>query len=373
MSVTPPPPPVAADHEPWVGHESSLSGRYVTVVVAALSTIMLSLVAFILPVPYATLEPGPVFDTLGEFNGEPMLAVQDGVQTYPTDGALDFTTVSVTSPSGRVSFTEALAAWFNSDVKLVPKDFLYPEGETVEQSDARSAAQLASSKDNSTVAALRALGYDVPEQVAVAEVLKDGASADVLEAGDVITSVNGTAVSTPQQAIDVVATATPGDQVSLVVSRDGVSQELAVTTKAAEDDPDVPRIGVSLTPTFDLPIQIDNNVGDSVGGPSAGTMFALAIYDLLTPGSLTGGQRIAGTGEITPEGQVGAIGGVRQKMAGAHADGAEIFLVPAENCAEAADGDDFGMTLVKITTLDDAISSLETLADDPDAKVPSCS
>ncbi len=350
-----------------------MSRRYVTVVVASVTTILLTIVAFLLPVPYATLQPGPVFDTLGEFNGEPMLSVEGDVETYPTDGALDFTTVSVTGPDGKVGFSEALLAWFDPDVNVVPKDFLYPEDETAEESDAQSAAQLASSKDNSSVAALRALGYEVPEQVQIGDVVKDGASVDLLKSGDIVLAVAGTAVSTPQQAVDAVASVTPGDVVTLSIERDGAPQDVAITTKPADDDPAVPRIGVSLASSFDLPVTINNNVGDSVGGPSAGTMFALAIYDLLSPGSLTGGQRVAGTGEISPDGVVGAIGGVRQKMAGAHADGAEVFLVPADNCAEAADGDDFGMTLVKITDLDDAIASLETLAEDPDAKVPSCS
>ena len=369
MSLTPP----SADQDPWIGYEPSVSRRYVTVVVAAVTTILLTIVAFLLPVPYATLQPGPVFDTLGEFNGEPMLSIEGDVETYPTDGALDFTTVSVTSPEGKVGFSEALIAWFDPDVNVVPKDFLYPEGETAEESDAQSAAQLASSKDNSSVAALRALGYEVPEVVQIGDVAEDGASADLLESGDVVVAVDGAAVVTPQQTIDAVSTLTPGDEVTLSIERDGTPQDVTITTRPADDDPEVPRIGVSLGSSFDLPVQINNNVGDSVGGPSAGTMFALAIYDLLTPGSLTGGQRVAGTGEISPEGVVGAIGGVRQKMAGAHADGAEVFLVPAENCAEAVDGDDFGMTLVKVTDLDDAIASLETLADDPDAKVPSCS
>jgi len=102
-------------------------------------------------------------------------------------------------------------------------------------------------------------------------------------------------------------------------------------------------------------------------------MFALAIYDKLTPGQLTGGRRIAGTGEISAEGVVGPIGGIRQKMAGAAKDDVSIFLVPAANCDEATDGDDHGLTLVKITKLDDAISSLEALAQDPKATVPTCS
>jgi len=301
-----------------------------------------------------------------------MLSVE-GVQTYTTDGVLDFTTVSVTSPNGNVSFASAIRAWFDSDVDLVPKDLLYPDGETAEESDAASAAQLASSKDNSTVAALRAVGYQVPEQAQVAGVAADSAADGVLQEGDVIRAVDGAPVTTPQQVVDAVGALTPGDDVTLTYERDGATQDATLTTRAAEEDPDVPRVGVSLASSFDLPISVDNNVGDSIGGPSAGTMFALAIYDMLTPGSLTGGQRIAGTGEITADGVVGPIGGVRQKMAGANADGADVFLVPAANCTEAANGDDFGMTLVKVTDLEDAISSLESLAADPSADVPGCS
>jgi PDZ domain-containing protein len=101
-------------------------------------------------------------------------------------------------------------------------------------------------------------------------------------------------------------------------------------------------------------------------------MFALAIYDRLTPGSLTGGREVAGTGEIAPDGTVGPIGGIQQKIAGAADDGAKVFLVPAPNCAEARGGDDHGMRLVKMAKLDDAISALEKLAEDPQATVPQC-
>jgi PDZ domain-containing protein len=217
------------------------------------------------------------------------------------------------------------------------------------------------------------VGYQVPEQAQVAGVAADSAADGVLEEGDVIRAVDGAPVTTPQQVVDAVGALTPGDDVTLTYERDGATQDATLTTRAAEEDPDVPRVGVSLASSFDLPVSVDNNVGDSIGGPSAGTMFALAIYDMLTPGSLTGGQRIAGTGEITADGVVGPIGGVRQKMAGANADGADVFLVPAANCAEAANGDDFGMTLVKVTDLEDAITSLESLAADPEADVPGCS
>jgi PDZ domain-containing protein len=207
----------------------------------------------------------------------------------------------------------------------------------------------------------------------VAGVVEDGAAADVLKAGDVIVEIDGAAVATSEAAIQTIGAKQPGESVSLTIERDGTQQTVDVVTRPDVDDPTVPRVGISLGTAYDYPIEINNNVGREIGGPSAGSMFALAIYDKLTPGELTGGKTVAGTGEITADGVIGPIGGVRQKMAGADNAGASIFLVPAANCTEAADGDDHGLTLVKVSRLDDAIASLEKLAKNPDAEVPTCS
>jgi PDZ domain-containing protein len=356
-----------------VSDPSKLSARYTTMVVATLTLIALTSVAFLVPVPYVRMEPGPVYDTLGEFDGEPMFTFGEGVKTYPTSGSLDFTTVRVGGPEADLSVFEAIAAYLDGDKAVVPKDLIYPENKTQKQSNAESAAQLSGSKDSSRVAALRAAGYTVTGRPSVAGVVKGGAAAKLLKPGDVLTAVDGTKVTTPDQVVKAVSTHQPGETVRLTVERKGKPLEVPVKTRADPKDKSVPRIGITIGVAYTYPIKIDNNVGRSVGGPSAGTMFALAIYDKLTPGSLTGGKKIAGTGEMTPDGTVGPIGGVRQKMAGAANDGATIFLVPAANCAEAADGDDHGLELVKVTKLDDAISSLEALAKDPKAKVPSCS
>jgi PDZ domain-containing protein len=343
-------------------------------VVATISLIVLTCVAYLVPMPYVTMRPGPAFDTLGEFDSQPMFTFGDDVKTYPTTGSLDFTTVSVTRADSQVSLVDAVRAYLNSDVAVVPKSLVYPDDETAEQSTQQSAAQLDGSKDSSRVAALRAAGYTVTGRPEVAGVVEDGAAAGKLKAGDVIVEVDGTAVATSEAAVQAIAAKTPGDAVTVTIERDGSKQRsVDLVTRPDADDPSVPRIGITLGTAYDYPIEINNNVGREIGGPSAGTMFALAIYDKLTPGELTGGKKIAGTGEITAEGVVGPIGGVRQKMAGADDAGASIFLVPAANCAEAADGDDHGLTLVKVTKLDDAISSLEKLAADPKAEVPTCS
>ena len=352
---------------------STLSRRYTTMLVAGLSLIALSCVAMLMPVPYVMQRPGPAFDTLGDFEGEAMFTFDKGVKVYPTKGSLEFTTVRLTGPEGHLSLRRAIQAYFSSDEAVVPKSLVYPDNETAEQSSEASAAQLDSSKDSSRVAALRAAGYTVTGVAQIAAVAKGGAAEGKLKTGDLVTGIDGTKVDTPEALIKAVATREPGEVVTLSITRKGKAKDVAITTKPAQEDPTLPRIGISLGTKYTYPFKIDNNVGRSIGGPSAGTMFALAIYDKLTPGALTGGIKVAGTGEMAPDGTVGAIGGVRQKMAGASEHQVKVFLVPAANCAEAADGDDFGLKLVKITKLDDAISSLEALANDSKAKVPTCS
>jgi PDZ domain-containing protein len=350
-----------------------LSRRYTTMLVAGLSLIALSCVAFLLPMPYVTMKPGPVFNTLGEFDTKPMFTFGTDVKTYPTKGTLDFTTVSVTRVNGHVTLGNVISGFFDKNVAVVPKSLIYPDGQSAKQSTQQGAAQLDSSKDSSRVAALRAAGYKVTGVPVIAGVVKGGAAEGKLKAGDIVNAVEGDKLGTDEALVKAVAAHKPGDTIAVTFTRKGVKQTASITTKADADNPKLPRIGVTLGTKYHYPFEVDNNVGRTIGGPSAGTMFALAIYDRLTPGALTGGQQVAGTGEMETDGTVAPIGGIRQKMAGASRSGAKIFLVPAANCSEALDGDDFGMKLIKITNLKDAISSLEALAADKSAKVPACS
>ncbi len=353
-----------------------LSRRYVTMLVAGLSLIALTCVAALLPMPYVTMRPGPVFNTLGDFpptNGKPMFTFGAGVKTYPTSVTLDFTTVSVTRADSHVTLGDAVRGFFDKNVAVVPRSLIYPEGQSEAKSTQQSAAQLDSSKDSSRVAALRAAGYKVTGVPVIAGLAKGGAAEGKLRAGDIVNAVDGVKLTTDRALVDAVAKHQPGDIIAVTVTRKGVKQTESITTKPDADNPKLPRIGVTLGTKYRYPFEVDNNVGRQIGGPSAGTMFALAIYDRLTPGELTGGQKVAGTGEMETDGTVAPIGGIRQKMAGASRAGVAVFLVPAANCAEAKDGDDFGMKLVKISNLRDAISSLKALAADHNAKVPACS
>lgn len=346
-----------------------MSRRNLTLFAASAAALVLVCVAALIPVPYVTMKPGPTFDTLGKFEGKPVIQFGDGVPTYDTDGQLRFTTVSVTSAGSRLSLGQAISAWFNDDDAVVPRDVIYPEGQTAEEAEQETSLQMSSSKTISEAVALREAGFDV--DVAVEKPIDPkGPAAGKLEVGDTIAAVDGEKVDSPDDVVNAITTVEPGTEVTLDIRRGNDERSVELTTAPNPEDKSLSRIGIGIG--YDFPVTVKNNVGQDVGGPSAGMMFALAMYDELTRESLTGGEVIAGTGTIADDGTVGPIGGIQQKIAGAAAADSTVFLTPTGNCEEAADGDDHGMLLVEVKTFDQAVDSLEALADDPGAEVPLC-
>jgi PDZ domain-containing protein len=347
--------------------------RTATLTTAAVALVVLICVAVLLPVPYVTLRPGPTRDVLATTDGKPIVEIE-GHRTYETEGSLSLTTVSVTSAGQDVGLLEAFQAWFSPSDAIVPRDAIYKPDQSVAEVEQESADEMTGSQENAAVAALRLLGDRVPEELRVASVAGDGPSAGVLQAGDRIIEVDGTRVTGGRQGLDAIREREPGDDVDITVLRDGERLSYTVTTQASADDETVPVIGVEVGLDYDLPFEVTINLGADIGGPSAGTVFALAIYDKLTSGSLTGGMDVAGTGSIDAEGTVGGIGGIQQKIVGAEETGASVFLVPEPNCQEAlgADVSADDITLVEVRTLEDAVDALTALAEDPAADVPTC-
>jgi PDZ domain-containing protein len=348
--------------------------RATTLTVASLLLVVLVCVAFLMPVPYVTMEPGPTLDTLGESGGKPLIDFGPGVTTYDTTGSLALTTVRVTRPDGRVGVAQAFQAWFDDEVAIVPRDLIYPPEQSAAQAEQETQAQMSGSQLTSEVAGLTEAGYDVPSYVKVSTVVDDAPAHGKLEPGDRILAVDGEPVSTPEEAVAAISDRQPGDPVQLEIRRDGSVQTVEITTVADAEDERTPRVGIAVAPGYDFPVDVVYNVRRSIGGPSAGTMFALAIYDKLTPGSLTGGAFVAGTGEMYADGTVGPIGGVQQKISAAYDEGATIFLVPSDNCDEAlgADVDRDDIQLLRVGSLHEAVTSLEALGDDPATAVPTC-
>jgi Lon-like protease len=357
--------------------------RTATMLASTLTFIALLCAGVFITVPYSEMSPGPTVNTLGAAGGEPVLQIS-GRTTYPTTGHLNMTTVRVTGADYRMNLIEAVYGWLAHDNVVVPHDTLYPEGKTEEQSTQENAEEFSQSQESAKVAALKQLKIPVKARVVVSTVLKDTPSENRLHAGDVIRAVDGTAVTAPGDVAKLVVKHKPGEDVvfTIVPAKEAAAAEKAgkepegtekvtiTTVKADKDDRAI--VGIQAGTDHTFPFGIDINLAD-VGGPSAGLMFALGIVDKLTPGDLTGGKFVAGTGTIDEQGKVGPIGGIEMKLVGARNAGARYFLTPSENCATAASDIPDGLTLVKVNTIDDATKSLEKIKSGDTADLVGCS
>ncbi len=330
-----------------------------------------------LPTPYVIQRPGPVYDTLGTAAGAdgeqvPLISVE-GAETYETGGSLDLTTVQVVGNRERTpNWFELAFAWMDSSRAVVPLESVFPAGVTTEQRDERNATLMVDSQHEATAAALSELGHDTGAQVVVVEAVEDMPADGLLEAEDVITAADGTAVESAKQLRQAIQDA-EGDAVELTVLRAGEEQTVEVTPEQhTEGDETTWLVGVTLRTDYDFPVDVTIQL-DNVGGPSAGMMFALGIIDTLTPGQLNGGEDVAGTGTIEADGTVGPIGGIRQKLYGARGAGADYFLAPESNCDEVVGHIPDGLTVIRTATLEQSLDALEVIADGGDlGALPRC-
>ncbi|MFG1817374.1 PDZ domain-containing protein [Kribbella sp. NPDC049174] len=318
------------------------------------------------PVPFVSFSPGPVKDTLGETKGKPVIEIS-GHPTFETSGRLDLTTVSVTSPERELTLPQAMRNWLDPHHDLFPRDIIYPPDQTADEVEEQNTAEMTGSQDSAIAAALQAA--KVPYHPKVSTVGKDTPADGKLKPGDIVLAVDGVTVSQVPQVGDLVRKHKVGENVVFLIRRDGAEQTVQLKTAATPGEATRPMVGITIG--IDSPVKVTVNLGQDIGGPSAGTAFALAIYDKLTPGALLEGKHVAGTGTIDALGQVGAIGGIQQKIAGAKEDGATVFLVPGPNCEAALHAGVKDIQLVKITTLSEAISALNAIASGT-GDVPTC-
>ena len=341
--------------------------RSLTLTIAGIATVIAIAVAVLVPVPYVILLPGPTLNTLGnDTSGQPLITIS-GHPTYPTIGHLNMVTVGFNGgPGTRLNIFQALRGWLSPVNAVVPEAEIFPPGQTAQQTHAQDVQQMASSQQTATAAALTELHIPYQTETVVVSTEAGSPASTVLKPGDVIKAVNGKPVTDTASLSAAIAAHPAGSDLQLTVLREGQTLSLQVTTKNSDGKP---IIGVEVQEQYKFPFTVTIDVGN-IGGPSAGMMFALGIIDKLTPDNLTGGRFIAGTGEITPAGQVEPIGGIQQKMAAARSAGATYFLTPSTNCANTAGAVPAGLHLVKVSTLSQAVSDLEAIkAGKP---VPSC-
>ena len=324
--------------------------------------------AFFVPLPYVTYYPGPTVDILAENDGEEIVTVT-GHEAYYDDGELRMTTVYVSTPQEDVTLPELLQAYFDPDAAVWPRSSIYAPDETDESSSQESEAAMTSSQDTAIAAALAELGEEVDPVIEVLAVTPGLPAEGRLKVRDVLLQVGDTEITDAQDVVDAVDQAAAGEPLTFVVRRG--TKEVSVDITPQEVDGDL-RIGISPGVGFDFPYQVNVDISDNIGGPSAGLMMSMAIYDTLTPGSMTGGADIAGTGTITPAGKVGPIGGIQQKIAAARDSGAELFFVPADNCDGIGGVDPGAMRLARATTMHGAVETLADWVADHDTDLPTC-
>lgn len=332
------------------------------------------------PTGYSLLSPGPTVDILGANGSQPIVSIR-GHKSYSDTGELRMLTVLEMPPGESLSVLGAIQQWFNDKSSVYPTPFLYQPGTTTCSNNQEGTAEMTSAQDLAKAAALKQAGFKLPIQshVGIESVSCSGPSLGKLQVGDLLVAVAGKQVSTPQDAVAAVRAYKPGDVIPLTVLRNGKQVKVSITSVAAASsgaNASRPRIGVglALSQQFAFPFAININIPGDIMGPSAGMMFALTIYDKLTPGSLTQGHDIAGTGTIDASGNVGPIGGIGQKIRAAQRDGAELFLAPASNCDEArrATYNHSTMRVVKVSTLADAIKAVNAWTANPNAVLPGC-
>lgn len=322
----------------------------------ALTVVLIAFVT-LLPVPYVSLSPGPTYNALGDVRGKTLVKI-DGRPTYATTGELDMVTVhQVGGPEGDLSLFEAMRAWLDPSSEIVPTSVIYQPGETRAEMRLVSTAQFTGSQSDAVAAAMAYLKIPTTTTIVVSAVVADMPAEGKLKATDQILRVNGVRITSPKQVSPLVRKAKIGGTVTLELVRDGKTITEKMKTVENPHKPGVPFIGIMVDTYTKAPFGIDFELS-RVGGPSAGMVFALALIDKLTPGDMTRGQHIVGTGTIDADGAVGPIGGIAQKMVSAKRAGGALFLAPADNCPDVLGHIPRGLQVVRVATLADAVKAV---------------
>lgn len=376
VSAVPPPLPADAggasswrEPEPLQGPDKMSTRRMAIISFSGLVASLLIAVLTVFPSAFAIGGPGPTFDTLSNVNGTPLVEIS-GAPTFPASGELRLTTVSV-SRAGSQPFTlgRVLAGWASPREYVLPEEYVFGSPDQATEVKQQAQSDWITSQESATVAALEELGTPVPATIRVAAVMDSSNAKGKLEKDDMLVAINGKAIVSYSDLTGALHATTPGDDVTVTVTRAG--QRLDETFATKDDGTGRAIMGIYVDPTFDIPIDVTVQI-DSVGGPSAGLMFSLGIMDKLTAKDELGGAKVAGTGTIDAGGDVGPIGGIRMKLFGARDAGAKYFLAPVENCKEVAGHIPAGLSVFSVDTLHDAYNAIEHIGAGDTADLPTC-
>lgn len=363
------------------GRRGRWRGRGVIFIsLSALVTVALTAI----PVPFALEHPGPWWNTLGnqsvfddcspnptEEGTEPLIEIS-GTTTYPTTGALDLLTVCLQgTPEYMPNWFDVIQAYLSPSQSVIPFEYVYPKDQTQEERDESNAAEMVDSQGESVAAAMTYLGYTVEGGATVVSTSPGMPADGVLLPGDTVVALNDQPVLSIDELRAALQDAGSSQPADITLVRDGAT---IVTTLTPVMKDGTVLIGLVGQTKYTYPFEVTINLID-VGGPSAGLMFALGIVDKVTPGDMTGGKNFAGTGTIDAAGNVGPIGGIRQKLYSALVAEAPYFLAPRDNCDEIVGNVPQGLQVFAVATMTEAVTAVSTVASGDEAAIselPTC-
>ena len=300
---------------------------------------------------YYFMSPGPPYQWDIEYGN---------IENYEFDGNLFQLTVR------RDEANALIYAWsyVDNSVDLYPREVILPKGVTPEELTQISIQNMKTSENVAIAVALTYIGYDIGSKgdgVSVVGILDDSPVKDKLLKGDVLNSINGEEISSATEFIATLRRYQIGDFVTIGLERDfdGETKNIEVETKLIEHieyegEPMVGFLATTINERFDFPFEVDIKTGN-VGGPSAGLMMALNVYNNLIPEDITNSLVVAGTGTIEIDGSVGPVGGIKQKVIAAKRAGAELILVPTANFEEAIPMASESTAIVAIDSFEEAL------------------
>ncbi len=358
----PPPPPPPELPEPTPGRRHSVLAWVMGSLGVLVAVIVIA--GFLIHLPYVIISPGSATPL------DSSVVQIDGAQTYPHAGNVLFLTVRVSTRDPNV--WRVVTSWLDPDRDIEKRSDVVGCLSDA-QNQAFNTELMDQSQNDAKYVALTRLGYTVhvdPAQIRVVEVCQGAPAYGEVEPGDRVLAVDGQDITDVGQIAPIVQSHRPGDEVHVTVDRNGTTRTATVVAgKVSKDRRScVPAkgstsgttcLGISTQEfeTYQFPINVKINT-ELVGGPSAGLAFTLAIIDDLTPGSLTGGKRVAVTGTIQADGSVGEVGGVEQKAITARTNGVQLMIVPKSEVADAKRGAD-GVRVVGVTNVDEALAALQ--------------
>lgn len=349
------------------------NNRAKTLGIASIVTFLALAGLMVIPAPFVIKTPGPTYDTLGEANSQDLITVTDA-ESFDSTGELRLTTVGVNGgPGYPINFAQVVRGWLDKTSVVVPRESVFPEDVSQEEVDAMNQAEMATSQEQATYAALKLLDQDVTTVLNVQMAMEGSPFAGVLEPDDVLVAIDGTPIGSYEDLIAHMDKVPAGTEVTLTYkdASNGNKESEAKGITLPNEGGEGSRLGIALHLDFDFPVDVAIRI-DRIGGPSAGMMFALGIIERLTPGDQTDGQIIAGTGTMDTSGAVGPIGGIQQKLAGSLRDGATHFLAPLSNCDEVVGHVPEGLQVVAVATLDQAWDAVEKIGAGDGADLPTC-